>query len=132
VNPTALAVLLGAAVVGAVAYVWKSAGGGGGSDLFVMQGDARFWKPELAPKLAAALSQLKATPHSSVERVWVLGPTGTEPALAKAKAIQVAGSVVSTSPNLLGGGGSMAFAQVTPAELMKYADKSAAILPALP
>jgi hypothetical protein len=99
--------------------------------MFVMQGGARFWKKELAPKLAAALEPLKATPHSSVERVWVLGPTGTEPALARVKAIQAAGSVVSTSPNLLGGGGPLAFAQVTPAELMTYADKSAAILPVL-
>jgi hypothetical protein len=130
-NPaTALAIGLG--LVGAYLFKTYVMDSSSSSVAFINQGGALFWPKELAPKLVAALTPLKATPHSSVERVWILGPTGTEPALAKVKAIQASGSVVSSSPNLLEPNSwPKAIAQVTPAELMTYADKSAAILPAL-
>lgn len=135
-NPTAvIAVALGLAAAYVVSkYVLPSAGaavGGGGDPAdFQMVGQARFWKKELAPKLAAALGALKATKHTSVADVWMLGPTGEKDALALAKEIQASGSVVATSPNLLEPAATpKAMSRVTAAALMTFADKSAAILP---
>lgn len=109
----------------------------GGSDLFLMQGGTRFWKKEQAGPLHKALMGLSATPHTMVADVWVLDPTakapaGSENALSLVKKIQASGSVVATSPNLLDEGSwPKTLAKVTAAQLMTFADKSAAILPAL-
>lgn len=106
--------------------------GSAGDELFLEQGGVRFWQKSQTEKLRATLAGLKATPHSQVERVWVLAPTGTEPALDRVHAIQQSGSVAATSPNLLDPSSwPKAMSQVTAAELMTFSDKSAAILPVL-
>ena len=101
------------------------------NDMFVMQGGARFWKPTKAAELKKALASLKATPHSQIADVWVLGATG-EDALALIQKIREGGSVVATTPNLLDPHATdKAMSKVTPAQLATFADKSAAILPTL-
>lgn len=127
-NPTAL-IAIGLGVIGALLVKTFVLDPG---DMFLMQGGARFWKPAKADELRKALGALKATPHSQVADVWVLDPAGAESALDLAKKIQASGSVVATSPNLLDAHASpKTMAKVTAAQLMTFADKSAAILPAL-
>lgn len=125
------AAALAAAAVAAV--VWASSSSSSSSGAFVMEGKARFWRKELAPELAAALAKLRATPHSQVERVWVLGPTGPESALDRVRAIQAKGDVATSTPNLLDPSSTAGkgLGELTAAEFLNYADPTAAVLPVL-
>lgn len=126
--PVIAAVLLGLAAFTIYNFVFAGPS-------FVMQGGSKFWPPSTASALKGKLSQLRATPHPTVERTWMLGPAGPESALDRVRAIQAAGSFAVTTDNLLGGAGAgpMGLSQVLASEVTTLAPASGgvAVLPAI-
>lgn len=129
--PSPIVPLLGAVVVGVLGYVAYGVVSKGGGK-FTVVGGSRFWDKSQAGALKAKLETLKATP-GPVERTWVLGPTGTESALARVQAIQGAGSFAVTTDNLLSGSGPLGLSQVLATEVgtLAPASGSVAALPAI-
>lgn len=102
---------------------------------FYMTNDVRFWRSELAGKLAAELSRWDLAPHpSGTQRVYALVPKGKgiKDALQSVRDLQAAGNVVTSTTNLLDpAGADKSLASILPAEVPTLAKNKdgVAVLP---